>query len=69
MKQEKEKNILKAPEEEPRTITDAEGAEYFIMGKTRIKITEHFPSTGKPIDELVTDLITHKMREKAGKPA
>ena len=40
------------------------GEQYFIMGKTRIKITEHFPADGKRLDELITDLITHKMKEK-----
>ena len=41
------------------------GEQYFIMGKTRIKITEHFPVNGKQLDELITDLIAHKMKEKS----
>lgn len=45
------------------------GIEYYIIGTTRIKITEHFPTSGKQIDELISDLIIHKIREKAGKPA
>ena len=52
-----------------QTITTENGEQYFIMGKNRIKITEHFPSTGKQIDELVTDLIINKIRGKAGKSA
>ena len=55
--------------ENKQTITTENGEQYFIMGKTRIKITEHFPSTGKQIDELVTDLIANKIRGKAGKSA
>lgn len=43
--------------------------EYFVIGKNRIKITEHFSPTGKQLDELVTDLIVHKMKEKARKSA
>jgi len=43
--------------------------QYFIMGKTRIKITEHFPVTGKQIDELIADLIANKIKEKVGKIA
>jgi len=43
--------------------------QYFIMGKNRIKITEHFPATGKQVDELIADLITNKIKEKAGKIA
>lgn len=47
-----------------RTITAANGEQYYIFGNTRIKITEHFPASGKPIEELITDLITHKIKEK-----
>ena len=43
------------------------GEQYFIMGKNRIKITEHFPADGKQLDELITDLITQKIKEKAAK--
>ena len=46
-----------------------DGEEYYIMGKTRIKITEHFPASGKQLDELVTDLIVQKIKGKAGKTA
>jgi len=46
-------------------ITAATGEQYYIIGKNRIKITEHFPASGKPIEELITDLITYKIREKA----
>ena len=46
-------------------ITAANGEQYYIIGKNRIKITEHFPANGKPIEELITDLITRKIREKA----
>ena len=41
------------------------GEQYFIMGKNRIKITEHFPDEGKQLDELITDLITQKIKGKA----
>ncbi len=51
------------------TTVTIDGTQYYIIGKTRIKITEHFPASGKQLDELITDLITHKIREKAGKTA
>ena len=51
------------------TVTSETGEQYFIMGKNRIKITEHFSPSGKPLDELVTDLIIHKIKEKSGKSA
>ncbi len=46
-----------------------DGEQYFIMGKNRIKITEHFPPDGKPIEELVTALIENKIKENTGKGA
>lgn len=51
---------------EGRTVIE-DGAQYFIIGKTRIKITEHFRPDGKPIEELVTALIENKIKENAGK--
>lgn len=49
--------------QESQTVIE-NGEQYFIMGKTRIKITEHFPANGKQLDELITDLIANKMKEK-----
>ena len=49
---------------EGRTVIE-DGEQYFIMGKNRIKIKEHFPADGKQLDELITDLITQKIKEKA----
>lgn len=51
------------------TVTTETGERFFIMGKNRIKITEHFSPSGKQLDELVTDLIIQKIKEKAGKSA
>ena len=34
-----------------------DGQLYFVHGKNRIKVTEHFPSTGKPVNLLQEDLI------------
>ena len=39
----------------------------YLVGATSCtieQITEHFPSDGKPIEELITDLIIHKTKEK-----
>lgn len=57
------------PGTEGQTVTTESGEQYFIMGKNRIKITEHFSPSGKPIEELVTDLIIQKIKEKSGKSA
>lgn len=51
------------------TTVTINGNQYYIIGKTRIKITEHFPASGKQLDELISDLIIHKIREKAEKTA
>lgn len=51
------------------TVTTETGEQFFIIGKNRIKITEHFSANGKQLDELVTDLIIHKIKENVGKIA
>lgn len=60
------KTTHKSPTTEGRTVIE-DGKEYYIIGKTRIKITEHFQPDGKTIDELVTALIENKMKESTGK--
>lgn len=57
--------IGKTPSKQGEVITASNGEQYYVIGKDRIKITEHFPANGKPIEELITDMITHKIREKA----
>lgn len=52
-----------------RTVTDENGVQYFVLGKNRIKITEHFNPNGKALDELMTDLVIHKIKENAHKSA
>ena len=47
-----------------KTVTAPSGEQYYIYGKTRIRITEHFAPHGKKIDELLTGLVQNKMREK-----
>lgn len=43
------------------------GERYFIYGKTRVKITEHFPINGKSMDELITVLSQREIRETSMK--
>ena len=33
--------------------------QYFVMGKVRIKVSEHFAQDGKPLDSLLEDVIQH----------
>lgn len=35
------------------------GTEYFIYGNSRIKVSEHFAREGKPLKELIEDVIQH----------
>lgn len=55
--------------EKNRTITTESGEQYFVTGKNRIKITEHFPAHGKQVDELIADLIAQKVKGKVGESA
>ena len=41
-----------------------DGQLYFVHGKTRIKVTEHFPSTGKPMKLLLEDLIQFSVKQQ-----
>lgn len=48
---------------------DPEDREYFIFGKNRIKITEHFAQDGKPLLLLFECYIIEKSLEKDAKTA
>lgn len=37
----------------------ADGTQYFVMGKIRIKISEHFANNGKQLGTLLEDVIQH----------
>ena len=41
-----------------------DGQLYFIHGKTRIKVKEHFSGTGKTIDTLISDLILFSSKQE-----
>jgi len=40
-------------------LTAADGTQYFVIGKVRIKVSEHFAENGKPLDCLLEDVIQH----------
>ena len=42
---------------------DQTGQTYFCVGDTRIKVTEHFPQTGKTVVELMGDMILSAARQ------
>lgn len=44
-----------------------DGQLYFVHGKTRIKVTEHFPSEGKPLNTLLEDVIQFLAKQQDDK--
>jgi len=44
--------------------TELDGTTYFYCGKTRIKVVEHFPETGKSMETLIEDVIRYAGKEK-----
>ena len=40
-------------------VTDEHGTLYFCHGKTRIRVSEHFNDSGKPIGTLIEDVIRY----------
>lgn len=51
------------------TAIGTNGAQYCIIGNTRVKITEHFPAKGKRIDELIARLIVNEIRVNTDRTA
>lgn len=45
-------------QEQGKCIT-IDGVHYFVIGKTRIKVTEHFQEQGPSLTELLEDVITY----------
>ena len=41
-----------------------DGQLYFIHGKTRIKVTEHFSANGKPLRALLEDVIQFSAKQE-----
>ena len=44
--------------------TELDGTTYFYCGNTRIKVVEHFPESGKPMEALVEEVIRYAGKEK-----
>lgn len=53
----KPKNKQPKPFETGLTVTDENGSQYFVFGKTRIKISETFAASGKTLCNLMEDVI------------
>ena len=62
------KEILKAwkhenePLPEPYYGIEPDGEMYFYIGNTRIKVSEHFAKDGKPLEDLLEDVINYSAK-------
>ena len=42
-----------------RLLKAEDGTQYFVCGKSRIRVSEHFAAEGKPLGDLIADVIQH----------
>lgn len=40
-----------------KTVMEESGTQYFVVGKYKIKVSEHFSERGKTIDNLLEDAV------------
>lgn len=46
-------------------VTMENGTQYFVCGNNRIKISEHFAAGGKPLGDLIVDVVRHTAEKAA----
>ena len=54
-----EKSQSISPSKQGQLLQTENGTQYFICGKSRIKVSEHFATEGRPLGELIADVILH----------
>lgn len=54
-----EKSQSISPAIQGQLLQTENGTQYFICGKSRIKVSEHFATEGRPLGELIADVIRH----------
>lgn len=54
-----EKSQSISPAKQGQLLQTENGTQYFICGKSRIKVSEHFATEGRPLGELIADVIRH----------
>ena len=42
-----------------QVIETENGTQYFVCGNNRIKISEHFAAGGRPLGDLIVDVVRH----------
>ena len=50
------------PKREPYYGTEPDGEMFFYVGNTRIKVSEHFNKGGKPLENLLEDIIKYSAK-------
>lgn len=48
--------------QKPGKCITIDGIHYFLIGKTRIKVTEHFQEQGPTLTKLLEDVITYSAK-------
>ena len=43
-------------------VTEPDGIQYFYCGNTRIRVSEHFSQSGKPMDKLIENVVQYAAR-------
>ena len=62
------KEILRAWKRDSESVpkpyygTEPDGEMYFYVGNTRIKVSEHFNDNGKPLEDLLEDVIKYSAK-------
>lgn len=54
----------KTPASQGGEYVTLNGQTYFQIGKTRIKVTEHFPEAGPSIADQLVDVITYTAKSR-----
>lgn len=60
-----EKSQTNSPAIQGQLLQTENGTQYFICGKSRIKVSEHFATEGRPLGELIADVIRHSADRNA----
>uniref|UniRef100_UPI0025B774DD hypothetical protein n=2 Tax=Bacteroidales TaxID=171549 RepID=UPI0025B774DD len=60
--QRRERYIMDEHKQNPGKCITIDGIHYFVIGKTRIKVTEHFQEQGPSLAALLEDVITYNAR-------
>lgn len=50
------------PKREPYYGTEPDGEMFFYVGNSRIKVSEHFNKNGKPLEDLLEDVINYSAK-------